>query len=288
MHDKQVSVVITTRNEEKNIENCLESIRNQTFNSQFPIPTSHSLIEIIVVDNNSTDRTKEIAARYTEKVYNFGPERSAQRNFGVEKASGKYILYLDADMRLSERVIEECVSKCENEGCIALYIPEKIIGNGFWIMVRDFERSFYTGTCIDAIRFIRRDKFLELGGFDENLTGPEDWDFDRRIRDNGKVSSIDSPIYHNEGEFNLKKYLKKKAYYSRSFDKYIDKYSKDDKIIRKQLGFWYRYFGVFMEDGKWRKLIARPVLTLGMYWLRFMVGVRYLISNRKGRGADNV
>jgi len=73
-----VSVIITTRNEEKNIENCLQSIWMQTY--------PHDKIEIIVVDNNSTDRTKEIVARYTEKVYNFGPERSAQRNFGVGQA----------------------------------------------------------------------------------------------------------------------------------------------------------------------------------------------------------
>jgi len=100
-----VSVIITTRNEEKNIENCLKSIKEQTYPQEE--------IEIIVVDNNSTDRTKEIVARYTEnpsgngfafhgvKVYNFGPERSAQRNFGVQEAEGKYILYLDTDMILS-------------------------------------------------------------------------------------------------------------------------------------------------------------------------------------------
>jgi len=63
-------------------------------------------MEIIVVDNNSQDKTKEIAYRYTDKVYNFGPERSAQRNFGVKQAAGKYILYLDADMVLSENVMK--------------------------------------------------------------------------------------------------------------------------------------------------------------------------------------
>ncbi len=116
--------------------------------------------------------------------YNFGPERSAQRNFGARQANGKYILYLDADMRLSENVISECVEKCENnENLVALYIPEKIIGNGFWVRIRDFERSFYNATVIDCVRFVRRDKFLEIDGFDEDLAGPEDWDFDRRIRD---------------------------------------------------------------------------------------------------------
>lgn len=73
-----VSVIITTRDEEINIKNCLESIKNQDF--------PREKIEIIVVDNNSTDRTKEIAKRYTDnpggnifafqgvKVYNYVPE----------------------------------------------------------------------------------------------------------------------------------------------------------------------------------------------------------------------
>jgi len=177
-----VSVIVTTKNEEKNITNCLRSVKNSINPTNSTNPTNLE-VEIIVVDNNSTDNTVKIARRFTDKVYNKGPERSAQRNYGVKKAKGKYILYLDADMILSENVIKECINKCENEDYVALYIPEKIIGRDFWIKVRDFERSFYNATCIDAIRFIRRDKFLEIGGFDESLTGPEDWDFDRRIRE---------------------------------------------------------------------------------------------------------
>jgi len=61
-----VSIIITTKNEEWNIENCLKSI----LNSQFPFSIFHFPIEIIVVDNNSIDRTKEIALKYTDKVYN--------------------------------------------------------------------------------------------------------------------------------------------------------------------------------------------------------------------------
>jgi glycosyltransferase involved in cell wall biosynthesis len=78
-----VSIIITTKNEEKNIGNCLESIlRNIELKD-------YRNIEIIVVDNNSTDQTKEIARKYTKKVYKFGPERSAQRNLGAKKARGK-------------------------------------------------------------------------------------------------------------------------------------------------------------------------------------------------------
>lgn len=241
---------------------------NQSFPSQG--------IETIVIDNNSTDKTKEAAGRYTEKVYNFGPERSAQRNFGVRQASGKYILYLDADMILSGNIIKECVNKCESGDYIALYIPERITGSGFWIKVRDFERSFYNATCIDCVRFVRKDKFLEIGGFDEELTGPEDWDFDRRIREVGEVNIINSPIYHNEGRFNFKEYLSKKSYYTRSFDKYVQKWGRNDPIIKKQLGLWYRYFGVFLEKQKWRRFLLHPLLAAGMYILRIPVGIEYV------------
>jgi len=263
-----VSVVITTRNERSNIVNCLDSVKKQSYPQE--------KIEMIVVDNNSTDGTKDITLRYTDKIYNYGPERSAQRNEGVRRARGKYVLYLDADMILSADIISECVDKCESEGFVALYIPERIIGDGFWTKVRDFERNFYNATCIDCVRFVNRDKFLEIGGFDENLTGPEDWDFDRRIKESGRIGIIDSPVYHREGSFNFKKYLKKKLYYLGSFERYIQKWGKDDATVKRQLGAWYRYFGVFFENGKWKKILKHPLLTLGMYFLRIMVGAEYL------------
>jgi len=266
-----VSVVVTTKNEENNLANCLQSIRNQTY--------PEGKIEIIVVDNYSSDKTIEIAKKFTDKVYSKGSQRSAQLNFGVQKAKGEYILYPDADMILSEKVILECVDKCQNEGYIALCIPEEIFGNGFWIDVRDFERSFYNATCIDASRFVRRDKFLEIAGFDENLDfGPDDWDFDRRVKEAGKVGIISACLYHNEGRFNLKRYLEKKGCYSKAFNKYIQKWGKDDPKIKKQLGIWYRLFGVFIENGQWRKLVRHPIKTFGMYFLRFMVGITYLRS----------
>jgi glycosyltransferase involved in cell wall biosynthesis len=267
-----VSIIVTTKNEEKNIGICLGSIKGQDYPAE--------RVEIIVVDNNSRDKTKEIAALYTQKIYNAGPERSSQRNFGMKQASGKYILYLDADMKLSPGVIGECVGKCEKENYTALYIPEIIIGNNGWVKVRNFERSFYNATCIDAVRFVRKDKVLETGGFDESLTGPEDWDFDRRIKKSGKIGIINSPLCHDENDFSLKKYLDKKKYYSLNFQRYIDKWGNGDIIIKKQLGFWYRYFGVFIENGKFFRLVAHPVLTLKMYYLRFLVGVYFLLRKK--------
>lgn len=264
-----VSVVITTKNEEKNIANCLQSIAAQSYPCE--------RIEILVVDNNSTDRTKDIAREYTDKVFNKGPERSAQRNFGIRESSGKYVLYLDADMIMGSQVIATCVNECgKDEVLQALYISEIVTGDSFWSKVRRFERSFYDGTSIDCVRFMRKSTFLSVGGFDENMTGPEDWDFDKKIRQFGQVKLIKEPIYHNEAAFNLKKYLSKKDYYAKSFNTYIAKWGKDDVDIKKQFGFSYRYFGVFFEKGKWSNLLKHPILTFGMYFLRGLVGVVFL------------
>ena len=139
-----VSVIVTTKDEEKNIGNCLVSIVRQTY-------PRHKM-ELIVIDNDSRDEPKEIAQHYADRVVNGGPEGAAQRNLGVKIAQGKYILYLDADMILEDKVIEECVNKCENNDYVALHIPERVIGNGFWMKVRAFERAFYDATCIDAVR----------------------------------------------------------------------------------------------------------------------------------------
>ena len=311
-----VSIIITTKNEEKNIGNCLESIRWQTY--------SQNLLEVIVVDNNSLDKTKEVAQKYTDKVFNFGPERSAQRNYGIKMAKGKYVMYLDADMILSPTVIEKAVEKLSpvsNIQCpvstippVALYIPEVILGNSYWSKVRRFERSFYDGTVIDCARFVKKDIFEQTGGFDLNMTGPEDWDFDKKVRKIGSVEVLDKYdfeaidkkildirywilgeeglkklinltkdpiIFHNEAGFNFRKYFQKKRYYSKSFSSYIQKWGRNDPDIKKQFGFWYRYFGVFLEKGKWKKIMQYPSLIIGIFLLRFLVGLSFVFSRFK-------
>ncbi|MFN4217594.1 MAG: glycosyltransferase [Brevinematales bacterium] len=293
-----VSVVVTTKNEEKHIAKCLQSIKNQTY--------PH--IEMIVVDNHSSDRTAEIAKTYTENVYMKGPERSAQRNYGmIEKARGKYVMYIDADMILSPSLVSACVTWMENRNPVALHIPEIILGTSYWSKVRRFERRFYDGTVIDGARFFRQDVFKKVGGFDENFSGPEDWDLDKKIKQEGNIDllhtqedlSIDFPlwdfirekgisppyafccIYHNESEFSLFRYLKKKTYYTQNFSLYIQKWGKNDPDLKKQFGFWYRYVMVFIEGGKWKYLIAHPFLTIGMYVLRFLVGIVFLTQKTK-------
>ena len=131
-----VSVIVPTKNSDKTLDECLLSIKNQTYNN----------IELIIVDNYSDDNTANIAKKYTKLVFNKGPERSWQRNYAAKKASGKYILVIDSDMILSKNVVSECVNKINkstsNSGVV---IPEESFGEGFWAQCKKLERSFYVG-----------------------------------------------------------------------------------------------------------------------------------------------
>ena len=194
-----VSVIIPIKNEETNIENCLQSI----------LQSSYYNAEIIIVDNNSNDTTIPIAAnllkykiqyqivniqdRLSNEGFKVKVERALQRNLGAEISKGKYLLFLDADMFIDEYLIQNCVLLCEKhqERYDGLYIREEIVGKGFWIRVRNFERSFYDGTRIDAIRFIKKSHWIP---FDHTLTGVEDWDWDRRFK--GKKGMANYCLYH--------------------------------------------------------------------------------------------
>ena len=274
-----VSIIITTKNEEKNIGNCLESIKQQSY------PSDRT--EIIVVDNNSTDKAKEIARRYTKKVYNYPLNgagniknfRGAQLNFGVKRNKGEIIFFPDADMAFDKKLIEEAVGLVINGRLDALYIPEIVVGKGLFGKIRNFERSFYNGTCIDAVRIVRKNLFLKVGGFDEKNIGFgfDDWDFNKKIRKiGGKIGITKSKIYHHEENMTIGGYLNKKEKYAATAESYIQKWSRGDPDIQKQFGFWYRYFGIFLENGKWKKLLKHPILTGGMYFLRLAVGAIYL------------
>ena len=148
MNKSLVSIIIPTKNSSTTLGACLKSIKNQTYKN----------IELIVVDNNSTDETKVIAKKYTDKVFNKGPERSAQRNYGVKQSNGEYTLIIDSDMELSEKVVENCVKKIQSNTHIkAIIIPEESFGVGFWAQCKKLERSFYIGVdWIEAARFFEK------------------------------------------------------------------------------------------------------------------------------------
>jgi len=59
---------------------------------------------------------------------------------------------------------------------------------------------------------------------------------------------------------------------------YRSKWGDDDPDVRRQLGLTYRYFGVFVEDRKWCRLLKHPFLSTAMLCLRVAIGVRFLLK----------
>ncbi len=283
----KLSVVITTRNEAANIANCIhafDAVRDE--------------VEVIVVDNASTDDTKKIAADLGATVLDKGPERCAQRNLGWQMAKAEWVIVLDADMILPQETIKEMLgiagrgqdlgrktddgrpdlaSKVSSP--LAYWIPEIRTGSGIRVKARNFERSFYDGTCIDALRLFHKSILEKTGGYDESLiAGGEDWELDIRILETGaKCAILKNHLVHNEKQLTLKRMLEKKAYYSKSMTAYQAKW-RGHPALKKQFGLVYRFFGVFVERGKWKRLLRHPVLAFVMYFERMAVGLIYLLN----------
>ncbi len=265
----KLSVVITTKNEAANIAASIHS---------FDGAVARGEAEVIVVDNASSDDTKKIALGLGASVYDTGPERSAQRNLGWRTARGEWVIVLDADMIIPPETVEEILSV---EGGDAYWIPEVRTGSGFRVKARNFERSFYDGTCIDALRLFRKGVLEATGGYDENLiAGPEDWELDIRVLATGaKCAVLKNHLIHNEKRLTFKKMLEKKAYYTKSFAAYKEKW-RGHPAVRLQFSPWYRFVGVFVEKGKWKRILRHPILFAGVMFERFAVGLVYVFNRQ--------
>lgn len=274
MNQPLVSVIVTTYNNKATLGACLASIADQ----------SYKRIEIIVVDNNSTDTTKKIAHRYTGNVYNVGPERCTQRNYGVSKASGSYVMIIDSDMELGRNVIHACIEQVTKHSEVkALVIPEESFGKGFWAQCKQLERSFYVGMdWMEAARFFDTQTYLAVGGYDETLVSGEDWDLSQRVGDIEKKGRINEYIRHNEGNLQLLRTLKKKYYYAQKFATYMIA-NKDRPATNSQTSVVGRYSLFFSKP---QKLFHRPLLGIGMLVMKtaefLFGGFGYLIVRFKG------
>jgi len=210
--DTRVTVVVPTKNAARTLGACLASLRTQTH------PCT-----VVVVDNFSTDDTPAIAAQWADAVITAGPERSAQRNAGARAYPAPVLGFIDADMRVGPRVVAEAVEALRH-GAGSVIVPERTIGEGYWTAVRAYERSFYSGSdAIEAARFFRADVFDAAGGFDERLTGPEDWDLSLSARALAPVARVDSTIEHDEGRVRYLDACRKKAYYAPGIRRYVAK-----------------------------------------------------------------
>lgn len=117
----KISVVINTKNSASTLKQCLQSVKWAD--------------EIIVVDMHSLDDTVEIAKKYTDKVYSFKDVGFVEpaRNFAIGKASGEWILVVDADEEITSALKSEILTIIEHTDISCFALPRKNIVLGDWL-----------------------------------------------------------------------------------------------------------------------------------------------------------
>ena len=117
----KISAVVNTRNEEKNLDDCLQSL--------------NFVDEIVVVDMESEDKTKKIAKKYTDKVFNYDNVGYVEpaRNFAINKARGEWILIVDADERIPRSLAVRLMEIAENNEAEFVRVPRQNLIFSQWI-----------------------------------------------------------------------------------------------------------------------------------------------------------
>ncbi len=188
-----ISIVIPAFNEEKVIAGCLESLVKQI---------THTKIEVIVVDNGSTDKTKQIAQKFlrkldlkiiTEKTRGRGAARAA----GFKAAQGDIITSTDADALLPPTWIEDMLNELKSTNNIAVCGPCKFYGlsrtkirflNWFQPLAMNFYRLFIGHYWLSGFNFsIKKDAYVAAGGFDRRLNTNEDLELSFRVKKLGRI-----------------------------------------------------------------------------------------------------
>jgi len=264
--DKLVSVIIPTKNSGLTLSVCLESVNKQTYKNT----------EIIVVDNYSTDNTKEIALSKSVGFFSYGGERSSQVNFGVRQAKGEYIYKIDSDFILEPAVIQECLEKI-SEGYDAVVVHNSPAAEVSWLTkIRKFEVDMYKHDLDhSSARFIKKEVFLKIGGFNEDTIAGEDYDLQNRLNKNAyKTGFIEAEALHLGEPKKIFVLLKKFFWYGRDFYNY-KKYNQQESKV--QLRFFRKVYLKHVD-----KFLKHPLLTFGFMAYHcvkyFFGGLGYLYS----------
>lgn len=165
-----ISAVILTKNEEKHIIDCIESLS--------------FCDEILVIDDNSQDLTVDVAKKAGAHIYQHQLENNfaSARNFGLEKAKGEWVLFVDADERLSKAL--------QNEIIYAVSKNDDV--DGYFLMRQDYfhgkKLQFGETAQVRLLRLAKKGKGIWRG------TVHEVWNI------KGKTAQLETPLDHNPHE----------------------------------------------------------------------------------------
>ncbi|OPY32674.1 MAG: Glycosyltransferase AglE [Methanomassiliicoccales archaeon PtaU1.Bin124] len=244
-----VSIIIPSLNSEKTITRCLESIQTQTYKN----------IETILVDKGSKDATADIARSMGAMVYVItADERCPQMNFGAKKANGMFVYIVGSDFVLEPGLVAEAVEVSLRDGCDAVVVHNDSDPTiSFWSKVRNLERNCYYDDDLNiSARFIRRDVFLGLGGYDEKLVACEDYEIHNRLVKNGnKIGRITAREVHIGEPRTLGEIARKHYYYGGTMGEFMERGG--ERRFLQLMPIRPAYIR------HWKDFVTQPVLTIG-------------------------
>lgn len=173
-----LSIIIPCYNSESTLEPTLESVIRQDFQDW----------EALIINDGSTDATEDIALRWINKDERFkyftkpNEGLGKTRNYGIAKSKGSYILPLDSDNQLIKDFAQEAIAVFEkNQDIGVVYGDAEYFGEkaGLW-KVADYDfKKMLANNYIDACAIFRKNVWVAVGGYDENMPyqGNEDWEF---------------------------------------------------------------------------------------------------------------
>ena len=204
-----VSIVIPTRNAAVHLAACLASLDVESV-----------AFEVIVVDQESSDGTQDLAVRAGATLIEVEPTPvysppARSRNAGAAVARGEYLLHLDADMAFTRPWLAEAIGLCEH-GDVALVLEEVDVASGYWAKCKALERRAYRRSPLEGARFVRTAVFREVGGYDEMVGSGEDWDIHARYRVHGSIGRVSNAVLHRLERMSFGGQIRKKFGYGRS------------------------------------------------------------------------
>lgn len=200
----KISVIIPTYNCSKYITDAIQSVLNQTYNNY----------EIIIIDDGSTDNTKEILAPYISKnlikyIQQSHLGQAAARNRGLNESTGDYIAFLDADDMWKKAKLEKQIELIQKSKVDVCYTDSKPIDTETgsvisYIMASKIARQLPRGNVLKHLIFfnpialpsvlVKRECFEKVGTFDESIQMGDDWDMLLRLSTRYKFDFVNEKL----------------------------------------------------------------------------------------------
>ena len=263
MSNPSVSVVIATYNKADTLPAAIQSVLDQTYRD----------LEVLVVDDGSTDNTSERVKPFGDKIRYFRKKNGgtgSTRNLGIAEAKGRFVAFLDGDDLWLPNKLEIQMKAFEREPqisavqCGAYYVDPslRVIGRLLCTPKRDTLLDFLLFRNMPAFAscvVIRKEVLDRIGGFGLDLVILSDWDMVCRLAKNGTLRSVKEPLtlyrqYPNNQSRSVKIHLWSGA---RSLKRFFSDPSLSPEIRRRQKEIWARFYamlaGGYVRNGDWRK-----------------------------------